>query len=310
MKKRYTHRLGHYIICLLEEVTVQDVSNWLKMSWHTVKEIDKTYLQKHFGKPTLRDVKYIAIDEFAVSKGHTYKTVVLNLETSQVLYIGDGRQKGCLDHFWKRLRDARARVKAVAIDMWAVYIEAVMANLPKAKIVYDRFHIVRNFNRALDDVCRSVFQQETDLNKRRLIKGTRWLLLKNSDNLNAEKSEMQRLAEALKVNQPLAAAYYLKEELQQLWLEPTLDAARKFLNSWIKKAHSTGVFALKKFANSLAAHRSGIINWFEHQISTGPLEGLNNKIKVMKRRAYGYRDQEYFSLKIYAINEGRYGLLR
>lgn len=279
------------------------------MSWNTIKEIDKGYLQKHFGKPSLRDVRYIAIDEFAVSKGHTYKTVVLNLETSQVLYIGNGRQKGCLDPFWKRLRDAGAKVKAVAIDMWAVYIEAVMINLPNARIVYDRFHIVRNFNRALDDLRRSVFHQETDLNKRRLLKGTRWLLLKNSENLNEEKSELHRLAEALKVNQPLAAAYYLKEELQLLWSEPTLSAARKFLNSWIRKAHATGLFILKKFANSLAAHRSGIINWFEHPISTGPLEGLNNKIKVLKRRAYGYRDQDYFSLKIYAINEGRYGLL-
>jgi transposase len=279
------------------------------MSWNTIKEMDKAYLKKHFGKPALRDVKYIAIDEFAVSKGHTYKTVVLNLENSQVLYIGEGRQKGCLDDFWKRLRNARAKVKAVAIDMWAVYIEAVTTNLPQAKIVYDRFHMVRNFNRTLDDLRRSVFHQETDLNKRRLLKGTRWLILKNSENLNESKSEMHRLAEALKVNQPLAAAYYLKEELQELWNEPTVAAAGKFLNSWIKKAHATGLFILKKFANSLAAHRSGIINWFEHPISTGPLEGLNNKIKVLKRRAYGYRDQDYFSLKVYAINECRYGLL-
>lgn len=281
----------------------------LKMSWNTVKEIDKAYLGKHFGSPRLCDTRYIAIDEFAVSKGQTYKTVVMDLETRQVLYIGDGRDKNTLNDFWKRLHASRAKVLAVATDMWPPYIGAVTSYLPKAKIVYDRFHIVRNFNRVVDDVRKSVFHEETDLNKRKLIKGTRWLILKNSENLDDEKSEGQRLAKALKINQPLAAAYYLKEELQQLWLQPDVQAATKFLNSWTKKLYATGMSAFKRFANGLLAHRTGILNWFYHPISTGPLEGLNNKIKVLKRKAYGYRDQDYFCLKIYAINQIRYGYL-
>jgi transposase len=294
---------------LLEAITVQDVATRLKMNWNTVKEIDKVYLKKHFSKPRLCDAKYLAMDEFAVSKGHTYKTVVLNLETSQVLYIGDGRNTGVLDDFFKRLKSARAKIKAVAIDMWPVYIEAVVNHLPKAKIVYDRFHIVRNFNNVIDEARRSIFHEEMDLHKRRLMKGTRWLLLKNSANLNEEKNEVSRLAMALKINQPLAAIYYLKEDLQQLWAQLSRATASRFLDGWIKRARATGLFVLRKFVNSLLAHRTGIMNWFEHPISTGPLEGLNNKIKVLKRKAYGFRDHEYFALKIYAINQVRYAYL-
>jgi len=301
--------MERYIVGLLERVTVQDVSIWLKMSWNTIKEIDKQDLKKHYGKPALKNVRYIAIDEFAVRKGHSYNTVVLNLETSQVLYVGEGRHTGTLDGFWKRVRGSKAKIEAVAMDMSPYYIQSVLTNIPKAKIVYDRFHIVKNFNIVLDNVRRMVVNQERDLHNRRLLKGTRWLLLKNSENLDEGKSEAHRLALALKINQPLAAAYYLKEDLQQLWVQPNASAAMKFINSWVAKIKATRIFVLQKFANSLLAHRTGILSWFQYPISTGPLEGLNNKIKVLKRKAYGYRDQEYFALKVYAINESRYGYL-
>ncbi len=297
-------------------MTVEDVSRHLKMSWHTIKEIDKTYLKQHYSKPRLKDSEYLAIDEFAYKKGHKYKTVVYDLQSGCALYVGEGRKAEALDKFWKRLKSSGAKVKAVATDMWEAYWGSVIRNLPGAIVVFDLFHIVKQYNKCLDDIRIGLYRQETDLNKRRLIKGTKWLLLKNQENLNQEKksvnqkSEADQLAEALSINMPLATAYYLKDELKEIWKKPNIKEASKALDSWIAKAETTLLIPLKKFCNLLRGHRSGILSWFKHPISTGPLEGFNNKIKVLKRKAYGYRDEEYFELKILSLHINRYELLR
>ena len=300
-KKSYSHRLSNCIVDLLVYMTVRDVSEFFKISWGTVKNIDKEHLQKHYSKPVLKDVEYIAIDEFAYQKGHKYQTVVYDL--------GAGRAEESLDKFWKRLRHSGAKIKAVAMDMWLPYFNAVVSNIPDACIVFDRFHISRLMNQTLDQIRRALYHDEYFLNKRPVIKGIRWLLLKNEKNLNQEKHEHELLARALEINKPLAQAYYLKEELGQLWLLDSKQQAERFLISWITRAHATTIQELRKFAKTLQAHRSGILNWFDYPISTGPLEGFNNKIKVLKRKAYGYRDMDYFALKIYALHEHRYGLL-
>lgn len=163
-------------------------------------------------------------------------------------------------------------------------------------------------NDTLSKLRRSVFREEEELNNRKLLKGTRWLLLKKDENLNQERSEKERLELALSINKPLAISYYLKEDLQQLWRQKTLDNAKDFLGKWVAKAFASGVHLLKKFAQSLLKHRSGIFAWYHHKISTGPLEGMNNKIKVLKRKAYGYRDMEFFKLKIKAAHKTKYAL--
>ena len=290
-------------------MTVQDVSELFKISWGTVKNIDKEYLQKHYSKPVLKNVEIIAIDEFAFQKGHKYQTVVYDLKAGRVIYVGAGRAEESLDRFWKRLRHSGAKIQAVAMDMWLPYFNAVINNIPEAKIVFDRFHIFKQMNETLDEIRRALYHEETFLNNRQVIKGIRWLLLKNEKNLNDEKDERGQLEQALQINKPLAEAYYLKEELGHLWLQNTRDEAEKFLTSWATRAWATTIQPLRKFVKTLLGHRTGILNWFDFRISTGPLEGFNNKIKVLKRKAYGYRDMEYFALKIYALHENRYGLL-
>ena len=290
-------------------MTVQDVSELFKISWGTVKNIDKEYLRKHYSKPVLKNVEFIAIDEFAFQKGHQYQTVVYDLKAGRVIYVGQGRAEESLDKFWKRLRHSGARIQAVAMDMWLPYFNSVINNLPDAKIVFDRFHIFKLMNQTMDEVRRVLYHDERFLNNRSVIKGIRWLLLKNNKNLNDEKEERKLLEQALQINQPLAEAYYLKEELCQLWLQNTKKEAERFLTSWATRAWATTIQELRSFVKTLLAHRTGILNWFDFRISTGPLEGFNNKIKVLKRKAYGYRDMEYFALKIYALHENRYGLL-
>lgn len=288
--------------------TIQDVADYLHMSWHTIKQIDKEYLNKHFSKPPLQDVRYIGIDEFAVKKGHQYNTIVVDLQSGHVIYVGEGHKKESLSLFWKRLKSSGAQVKAVAIDMWPAFIESVKENLPNADIVFDHFHIIKNLNTTLDEVRKGLYREEKELNKKDVIKGTRWLLLKNSENLSSKQND--DLYEVLKMNQPLAACYYLKEELRLLWSCTSVKQAEIFLDYWVKKAFKTQAFAMYKFANSLLAHRSGILSYFNHHITTAAVEGINNKIKVLKRKAYGYRDNEYFGLKIISMNHIKYAFLR
>jgi transposase len=145
--------------------------------------------------------------------------------------------------------------------------------------------------------------------QKKVLKGTRWLLLKAAENLDAEKDEKKRLKEALALNQSLATAYYLKEELRQFWEQPGKTFGTLFLDGWIKRAECAGIKMLQQMAKTLAAHRSGLLAYYDVMITSGPLEGTNNKIKTMKRQAYGFRDHEFFKLKILAIHETRYELV-
>lgn len=289
-------------------MTIQDVAAYVKLSWGTIKQIDKTYLEQHYAKPRLKDIQYVAIDEFAIRKGHIYQTVVYDLVSERVVFVGEGRASECLDRFWTRLKSSGAKVKAVAMDMWPAYINAVTNNLPEAEIVFDRFHVTKKVNEALDQVRKGIYREEEELGLRKVVKGSRWLILKNNDNLNSKKQRDQ-LTEALAMNKPLAEAYYLKEDLRQLWDQSSYKKAQSFLAAWLKRALNSCATAIHKLAKTIAAHRSGILNWFLHPISTGPLEGINNKIKVLKRKAYGFRDMEYFNLKILALHETKYALL-
>jgi transposase len=188
-------------------------------------------------------------------------------------------------------------------------MKSVLEHTHDVPVVYDKFHMIKKMNEALDETRRSLFREETELNKRNVIKGLRWLLLKNTSTLATNTIQKIQLDEALAVHKPLAQAYYLKEELRMLWQEPDRDSAETYLTQWMEKARSTTIQPLVKFCNMMAAHRTGILNYFSFPISTGPLEGFNNKIKVLKRTAYGYRDMEFFKLKILALHRSKYALL-
>lgn len=244
-------------------MTIQDVAINLKMSWNTVKEIQKQYLHRQYGKPRLKEVRYIAIDEFAVQKGHKYMTVVYDLEQGRAIYVGEGRESDVLKTFWKRLQSSGAKLKAIAMDMWPAYFTSVVEHTKKVPIIYDKFHIIKKMNEALDETRRMLYREETEVNQRNVIKGLRWLLLKHPENLKEERDEKQRLAEALKINEPLAQAYYLKEELHLLWRQDSKQAAEQFLNQWVGKARATTIPPLNKFCNMLMGHRSGIFNWYD-----------------------------------------------
>jgi transposase len=305
----YTRAFERYALELCQSMTIQDVAMHLGVGWDTIKDIQKRNLQRRFKKVRLRDLQQIAIDEISIGKGHRYVTIVLNLLTGAVVFIGEGKGADALQPFWRKLKASRARIQAVATDMSPAYTQAVRENLKKAVHVFDHFHVIKLFNDKLSDFRRKMFAEAIDPREKKVLKGTRWLLLKNPENLDPKHNEIDRLAEALKLNQPLATVYYMKEDLRQIWEQPDKATASQVLDDWINRAEASGISMLQKFAETLRHAREGILAYYDYPISTGPLEGTNNKIRTMQRQAYGFRDQEFFRLKILAIHESKYALV-
>ena len=148
-----------------------DVARHLGIDWHTVKEIQKTYLRRHFSQPSFKGLKRIAVDEISIGHGHHYLTVILDLDTGAVVFVGEGKGADSLEPFWKRLKTSRARIRAVAMDMSQAYISAVTANLPNSAIVFDHFHVIKLFNEKLTELRRDLYRETTDLLHRSVLKG-------------------------------------------------------------------------------------------------------------------------------------------
>ena len=308
-RRSYTSSFERYALELSRRMTIRDVARHLGVGWDVIKDIQKRDLSRRYAKPKLKHLRHLAIDEIAIAKGHRYLTVVMDLDSGAVVFVGDGKGADALKPFWKRLRGSKAKIEAVAMDMSAAYRAAVSTHLPKAQIVFDHFHVIKLFNEKLSQLRRDLHREATDVMHKEVLKGTRWLLLKNPENLDEKRDEKSRLEEALALNQSLAAAYYLKEDLRQFWEQPGKRFATAFFDGWIKRAEASGIKILKQLAKTLAAHRSGLLAYYDVPITSGPMEGTNNKIKTMKRQAYGFRDKEFFKLKILAIHETKYELI-
>ena len=302
--RSYTHRFAKYVVDLLRGMTLQDVSNHLGVSWDTVKEIHSTYLERHYSPPSLEGVENIGIDEFADRKGHVYKTIVVDLDSGRILYVGDGKGTDALKGFWKKVKRKGVRIKHVATDLSTAFIASVMENCPEATLVFDHFHVVKLMNEKLDDIRRKAYNMEKDVNKRKVLKGTRYLLLGNGADI-FDKQYRTRLDNALAMNEPLSKAYYLKEQLREIWMQPMKSMAEDVFDDWVRQAEQSKIPQLMKMAVTMKAFRRGILAWYDCHLSTGKVEGINNKIKVMKRNAYGFRDDKYFTLRLYALHDCR-----
>ena len=283
-------------------MTLTDVAEATGLSWDTAKDMVRPFLQKTVDDLRYRDLKYLAIDEIYVGRKKKFYTVVIDLESGRIVWVAHGRGGDCLRKLWRRLRLAKAKIVAVAMDMSAAYWKAVRENLREAAIVFDKFHIVKLVNEKLDELRRDLVRQAEGL-LHTSIKGLRYLLLTRRDHLPEDK--MQTLDEALKCNQPLFTAYYLKEKLSLLWGQPTVEGMKTFLEDWCRRATQTGLRLFQSLAKTLLSHRSGLLSWFTHRINSGRREGINNKIRTLTRSAYGYRDEGFFFLKLYNLHRSR-----
>lgn len=315
-KRTYTHRLAKFVVCLLKIGTMQDVARFLRMSWATVKDIHKSYLQNNYANPDLSKVRVVGIDEFAVRKGHKYKTIVVDLETGEIIYVGEGKGADALDKFWKKGEKCGMKIKYIATDLSAAFISAVKDHAPDAVHVFDHFHVKKLITDKVDSVRRALYHKHegsedkevsngTDgssgKGKRNFVKGLRWLILANGASLDHKGKA--RLEEALKENEDLYTAYYLKEEIGEVWRQSGKPEARTVLYNWIGKAIRCGVKQMVAAGLSMFKYREGILAWYDHRISNAMVEGINNKIKVMKRDAYGFRDDKYFQLRLLSLHD-------
>ena len=257
------------------------------------------------GPPNLDGVRLLAMDEFAIQKGHRYATVVVDPERKRVLWVGRGRSRADVRPFFELLGpDGCARLRAVAMDMNTAYDLEVKQHCPNAEVVYDLFHVVAKYGREVIDRVRvdEANRLRDDQPVRRVVKTSRWLLLRNRDNVPAEQAV--KLDELLAANHALLTVYLLKDELKRLWRYRHAGWARRAWLDWKQRALDSGLEPLKVFARRLEPYLPGILAHCRWPLGTNLVEGINNKIKVIKRVAYGYRDDTYFFLKIRAAFPG------
>lgn len=307
-KKHYTHALEKYVMILCSMMTVKDVARHIGLHWATVKAIDRKRLRRRLPKDKdLKRLNYLGIDEVSVRKGHRYLTTAVDLERGRVLYVSQGRSRKSLEPFIKRLKRLGVRPKAIALDMWPPYARAIKRHYRLLTLVYDVFHILADYSRVLNKIRVEEYQKLEGQEQGRFIKGSRYLLLKGQEKLSLP--AQQKLQQLLAINQPISIAYVLKEDLRRFWSLPFRYQAKRFLFDWIEKALCSGIVHLARFARKLKRHADGILNYFNFRISNAKVEGINNRIKVIKRMAYGYRDINYFMLKIYNLHTSRYSLV-
>ena len=309
-RKSYTKAFKRYVLDLARRMTLLDVSRHLNVGWDLIKELVKDDLKRRSKRRSWRKVRRIAIDEIAIKKGRRYMTVVLDLDTGRVLYTAPGNDHTCLKAFFERLRRARASLRAIAVDMSLAYAKAIREyGPPGVTVVFDKYHVVALMNRVLEKVRRAE-QNRLSGQDLKVLKGSRFLLLYGIENL-AQKDltqptiipRLERLDALLEANQTLYEVYLLKEELRWFWSLPNKDHAERFINQWIAEARQVNQPDFSSFVNTIEKSRAQILAFYDEQITTGPLEGLNNTIKVLKRVAYGYRDIDFFQLRVLFIHE-------
>lgn len=296
---RYTTRFCKMISGLCRHMSIQAVSKHLEIRWETVKNIDKAYLLSSLPSldpKTLTGITHIGVDEVARAKGHDYMTVVYDLVQGHLIWVEKGRQAHVLQSFFKQLSEATASgIKAVAMDMGQAYQSAVRRSLPHADIVFDRFHVMRNYHILMTKHRRKEFFNSSN-DDRKLMKGTLFLLLKNAHKLNEKQSD--KLDDLLESNKSLCTVYMMKEQLQALWQETSYEAMENALEAWCRLAESTNILALHNFAVGLRMHKVGICNYAKYKLTSARIEAGNVSIGMIRRRARGIRDTEYFKLKI------------
>lgn len=307
--RRNTIRLERFVVELCSRMPIRDVSHITGLSWDTVKRIDKAHLQSTVGAAPTTGARIIGMDEFAIQRGHRYATVIVDLETGKLLWVGRDRSRLAIRPFFASLGPEECqRIEAVAMDMSAAYSNEVVQWCPQAKIVYDLFHVVAKYGREVIDRVRvdQANRLRHDKKARQVVKGSRWLLLRSPENVHRQQDQI-RLSELLAANKSIAKAYIMRDELKQVWRATSTHEATDRWNAWYRKAVYSQIKPLVKFAKALKKFLHGIISHAVYSIHTSIIEGINNKIKVIKRRAYGYRDDEYFFLKLKAAFPGLCG---
>jgi transposase len=295
---RVTTALSNAVAKLAREWSWQGTARQYGLNWKSVATIVKRAVEYGLRHRTRPPVHVIGIDEVSRRKGQVYLTVVYDLERRVLLWVGDDRTEEAVEPFFtKEMGKWRCNtLRVVCMDMWAAYANLVRKHATNAQILFDRFHIVKHLNKAVDEVRLELWRQLT-ARQRVTFKGTRWLLLKNPWNLTDDQQE--RLSTLVRWNSPIVRAYYLKEAFQLFWNYQQPKRAKDHLEKWMRSAMRSRLEPFKKFVGMLRSHLDGVLSWTEHRVSNGAVEGMNNKIKSISHRSFGFRTAENFIAAIY-----------
>ena len=295
----YTKRFAWFVGRRCRISTIKDVAEELNLDWHTVKELDKQYMRAQLVKAGTPGPKAIGIDEISIRKGHTYRIVVSDLIRRRPIWFGGtGRSQASMALFYEWLGQRKTQgIRLAVMDMWKAFRNATAEHAPQAAILFDKFHIMSHLGDALDKVRKAEYARLSGQD-RRFIKGQKYTLLSNRENLTLEGKKSLKLL--LAANKRLNTAYVLKESFGQLWGYRSEVWARRFFDNWRASLRWQRLKPYEKFAQMIDRHWDGIAAYCkpENKVSLGFVEGLNNKIRVIQRRAYGLRDEEYLRLKI------------
>lgn len=302
---RITRRLHNQVEALVSLLPVKHVAGLTGLHWDTIKRISKQRLAREVKEPDWSQVRRLVMDEFAIHKGHRYATVIINADNHQVLWVGLGNRRVDIATFFLQLGEHCNHIEAVAMDMNTSFDLEVKQHCPQAEVVYDLFHVVAKYGREVIDRVRvdQANQLRHDKPARKLVKGSRWLLLRNRHKLQPEQA--LSLDELLRANKPLSVVYILGEQLKSIWRTDSIWEAFKRWREWQRQVDQSGLAPLKLFARRLRPYLRGILAAAKYRLHTSCIEGINNKIKVIKRMAYGYRINDYFFLKIKAAFPGK-----
>ena len=295
----YTKRFARYVGRRCRTATIKAVAQELHLDWKTVKELEKQYMRDQFQRAGSPRPKVIGIDEVSIRKGHTYRIVVSDLERRRPIWFGGAdRSEASMNRFYEWLGPRKSQqIRLAVMDMWPAFEKSARQHIPHAAILYDKFHIVRHLGEALDKIRKQEYRRVSD-SDRRFIKGQKYNLLAHHENLTL--SGQQALRMLLRANKRLNTAYVLKEAFGQLWTYHSETWARKFFDNWKAALRGQRLKPYEEFAELIDRHWEGIAVFIqaEQKVSLGFVDGLNNKIRVIQRRAYGLRDEEYLRLKI------------
>lgn len=298
--KRFTERFEQAIGRQCREMSIARVAEMNRLSWDQVQRIEKNYMRRLVEQhPPSDNLRAIGIDEVSISKGHTYAIVVADLDQQRPIWLGgEGRKEEDMDLFFKEIGPDRAKsIQLAVMDMWKPFRNSTLSHAASAQIVFDKFHVLNHLSKAMDDVRRREYKR-VSAKERRFIKGQRYTLLSNRENLDLDGRRSLKLL--LKANSRIHKAYLLKESFGQLWSYNNPAWARKFFENWKAQLRWSRLEPFQKFAEMIERHWDGIISYChpDHKVSLGFMEGLNNKIRVIQRRAYGIKDKEYLRLKV------------
>jgi len=297
-KTRHTKAVARTVVELRKDMSISALAKHFGLHWSTVKDIEKEQLAKKFKTIPMADVEYIGIDEIHVGDRQFF-TVVRDLQTGAVLHVGKCKGKEGLKGFGRRLANSKCRIKAVAMDMAAGYTAWVREKLPEAAIVYDHFHLVKLMNEKLDNIRRRTMA-DLEQHQSKALKKKRWLLLKGEEKLDDD--DKAKLDELRAIYEELGTASILKETLRNIYrFAQDHVAAELEFNNWCGQADASGIPELQTMAKTIRTHMSGILAYWTTGLTSAAMEGFNNKIRWLIRQAYGYRDEEYFRLKIFDL---------